>query len=67
MRIETVSAWMLVGFSLLTVGTLLYALEVTTRLAMFLMTMGLGYFIIGAVLGVVHNKHMIKRTRAGRE
>jgi hypothetical protein len=64
-RIETVSAWMLVGFSLLTLGTLLYISQVAARLAMFITAMGLVYFAIGLVLGVVHNKHMIKRTRAG--
>jgi hypothetical protein len=37
------------------------------KLAGFLAAMGVVYFGIGAVLIVVHDRHMAKRTRAGRE
>jgi hypothetical protein len=67
MRVETVRAWMLAGFCLLTLGTLLYTFQFIGRVALFVMAMGFVYFIIGAVLGHIHNHHMIKRTRAGRE
>jgi hypothetical protein len=37
------------------------------KLARFLAAMGAVYFGIGAVLIVMHDRHMAKRTRAGRE
>lgn len=69
MRIETVSTWMFVGFCLLTLGMLLYMSEVIEggKLALFLTAIGFVYFVIGLVLGVIHSKHMIKRTRARQE
>ena len=69
MTIETVRAWMFVGFCLMTAGTLLYMFEVTEggKLAIFLATIGFVYFIIGLLLALVHDKHMAERTRAGRE
>lgn len=67
MRVETVRAWMFVGFCLLTAGTLLYMSQVAGKLAIFLATIGLVYFIIGLLLSLVHDKHMAGRTRAGRE
>jgi hypothetical protein len=38
-----------------------------SKLAGFLTGMGAIYFGIGAVLIVMHDRHMAKRTRAGRE
>ena len=38
-----------------------------SRLAGFLVAMGVVYFGIGAMLIVMHDHHMTKRTRAGRE
>jgi hypothetical protein len=69
MRIETIKGWMLVGFGLLIIGMLLYVFEVTEadKLAQFVAVMGLVYFGIGVVLTIMHDQHMIKRTRAGRE
>jgi hypothetical protein len=37
------------------------------KLAQFVAVMGLVYFGIGVVLTIMHDRHMIKRTRAGRE
>jgi len=51
MRIETVRAWMFVGFCLLTIGTLLYIFDVTDGPAIFLAAVGFVYFIVG---GRVH-------------
>ena len=65
MRSETAITWILVGFGLLAIGTLLYISEVTEGL--FLEIIGVVYFAIGMVLAVMHNKHMLKRMRAGRE
>jgi hypothetical protein len=47
----------------------LYMLEATAdgRPAIFLAAVGFVYFMVGAVLSLVHDKHMAKRTRAGRE
>ena len=69
MRIETIKGWMLVGFGLLIIGMLLYVFEVTAdgELAQFVAVMGLVYFGIGAVLTIMHDRHTIKRKRAGRE
>ncbi|MGN6720446.1 MAG: hypothetical protein ACTHMB_17075 [Candidatus Binatia bacterium] len=68
MRAETVATWTFVGFGLLMIGALLYALQVTDgTLPKFLGTVGGVYFCIGIVLTVMHNRHMIKRTRAGQE
>ena len=57
---------MFVGFCLLIVGTWLYLFEITQG-GKFLAVMGLVYFGIGAVLIVMHDRHMAKRTRAGQE
>ena len=48
---------------------LLYVYEVTEadKLAQFVAVMGLVYFGIGVVLTIMHDRHMIKRTQAGRE
>jgi|SoiMethySBSTD1v2_1073268.scaffolds.fasta_scaffold82158_1 hypothetical protein len=67
MRAESILAWVLVGFCLLSIGTLLYMSGVAGNLGTFLQTIGLLYFIIGIILGVLHNNHMAERTRAGRE
>jgi hypothetical protein len=67
MRIETIRAWMLVGFCLLTIGTLLYIFDVTDGPAIFLAVVGFVYFIVGVVSILVHDRHMLKRTRARRE
>ena len=64
MRVETIRAWMLVGFCLLTLGTLLFMFEVT---GIFLALVGLVYFGIGILLSLMHGRHMVERTRAGRE
>jgi preprotein translocase subunit SecG len=69
MRTETAINWIFVGFGLLAIGMLLYMFEVTEDglLAKFLEIIGVVYFAIGMVLAVIHNKHMLKRMRAGRE
>lgn len=65
MRIETVKAWMCVGFLLLIIGAGLHTFEV--KLAIFVGAVGFVYFMIGLVLAHIHNQHMAERTRAGRE
>lgn len=65
MRIETVRAWMCVGFLLLIIGAGLYTFEV--KLAIFVGAVGFVYFIIGLVLTLLHDQYMAERTRAGRE
>jgi hypothetical protein len=69
MRNETASAWILASLCLLTIGTALYVFTSPEdgKLTGFLITLGLIYFGIGAVLTVMHDRHMAKRTRAGRE
>jgi hypothetical protein len=69
MRIETIGAWIFLGFGLLMLGALLYVLGVTedANLARFLGTVGGVYFCIGGVLTIIHDRHMAKRTRARRE
>ena len=69
MRMETASAWILASLCLLTIGMALYVLKgpEDSKLAGFLTAMGAVYFGIGAVLIVMHDRHMAKRTRAGRE
>jgi hypothetical protein len=69
MRIETIKAWVLVGFGLLMIGMLLYIFQIpeVTQLARFLGVLGVIYFSIGVALSVTHDRHMLKRTRAGRE
>ena len=64
---ETASAWIFVGFGLVTIGAWLYAFGVTEdgSLARFLAVMGFVYFNIGLILSVMHGRHMDKRTRAG--
>jgi uncharacterized membrane protein len=69
-RIETVRAWMLAGFSLILAGLCLYAFKSSSgggKLAMFVAAMGLVYLNLGLVLTFIHDRHMAKRTRAGRE
>jgi hypothetical protein len=67
MRIETLTAWMLAGFGLLSIGTLLSMLEVTGKLGRFLVLLGLAYLGIAFVLAVVRDRHMTKRMRARRK
>jgi hypothetical protein len=67
MRIETVIAWIFVGFGLLMLGTLLYIGSVYGGLGRFLAVVGAVYFGIGVVLTLMHDHHMDKRTQAGRE
>jgi hypothetical protein len=65
-RVETTKAWMFVGFCLLIIGTWLFLFGVTEG-GKFLIVIGLIYFAIGAVLSVIHDRHMMKRTRARQE
>jgi len=69
MRIETVTVWIFVGLCLLTIGALLYMLEIPegSELGSFLTVMGLVYFAIGGTLLLRHDRHMVKRMRAGRD
>ena len=60
-------ASMFVGFWLLITGALLHMLGVTAELAKFLAGMGVVYLEVGVVLAFVHDRHMVKRTRAGQE
>jgi hypothetical protein len=66
---ETASAWILASLCLLTIGMALYVLKgpEDSKLAGVLTAMGAAYFGIGAVLILMHDRHMAKRTRAGRE
>jgi hypothetical protein len=66
MRIETASTWILASICLLIIGMALYVFNVPGKWAGFLETMGAVYFGIGAVLILMHDRHMAKRTRAGR-
>ena len=66
MRIETASTWILASLCLLIIGMALYIFNVPGKWAGFLETMGAVYFGIGAVLSRMHDRHMAKRTRAGR-
>jgi len=69
MRIETASAWILASLCVLTIGTALLIFKVpeASKFAGLLIAMGLIYFGIGAVLIVMHDRHMAKRTRARKE
>ena len=69
MRSETASAWILASLCLLATGVLVYVFNVPEagKLAGLLAVMGFVYFSIGAMLTVMHDHHMAKRTRAGRE
>ena len=69
MRLETIAAWIFVGFGLLMIGTLLYLFKVTEggKLGMFLGVVGLMYFVIGMLLLLMHDRHMAKRVRGMRE
>ena len=68
MRSDTVKAWIFVGFGLLMIATFLYTLRLADgKLASVLAAVGVAYFCIGVVSSVIHDKHMIKRTRAGQE
>jgi hypothetical protein len=65
MRIEIIFAWIFLGFGLLAIGTLFYMFQITE--GRFLAVMGIVYFGIGMMLILAHDRHMDKRTRAGRE
>lgn len=69
MRLATITAWLFVGFGLLMIGALLYLFQITEdgKLARFLGLLGVVYFGIGVVLTLMHDQHMLKRTRAGQE
>ena len=69
MRMETASAWILASLCLLTIGMALYVFKgpEVGKLAAFFAATGAVYFGIGAVLIVMHDRHMAKRTRARRE
>lgn len=66
MRGETITAWIYLGFGLLTIGSLLNLLQVAGRWGRFVAVMGVVYFGIGIVLGAVHDRHMTTRARAGQ-
>jgi hypothetical protein len=55
MSVDTILTWIFLGFALLVIGTLLYAV------------MGIVYIGIGGMLAIIHDRHLDKRTRAGRE
>ena len=67
MRIETIRAWLFVGLLLQMAGIFLYMLEATAdgRLAILLAAVGFVYFVVGAVLSLIRDKHMAERMRAG--
>lgn len=69
MRRETPSAWILASLCLLAIALAVYVFKIPEagKLAGFLAVIGFVYFSIGAVLTVIHDRHMGKRTRAGRE
>jgi hypothetical protein len=69
MRIETITAWIFIGFGLLMIGALLDILQITEdgKFARFLAVMGAVYFIIGVMLTLTHDRHMARRMRAQRE
>ena len=68
MRSDTVKTWIFVGFGLLMIDTLSYTLRITDgKLASVAAAVGVVYFCIGVVSSVIHDRHMIKRTRAGQE
>ena len=69
MRIETPLAWILASLFLVTIALALFVFDGPEggKLAGFLAVMGVIYFGIGAVLIVIHDRHMAKRTRAGWE
>ena len=68
MRIETALNWILVSICLMIIAPAVYAFNVdgNGKLAALLVAMGLVCFGIGAVLTVMHDRHMARRTRAGR-
>ncbi len=69
MRMKTTAAWIFVGFGLLTLGLLLSVFDFTEdgKLGTFLIAVGLVYFGIGFIGGLVHDWHRDKRTEAGRK
>jgi len=69
MRMKTIAAWIFVGFSLLILARFLSMFDLTEdgKLVTFLIVVGLVYSGIGFVSGFVHDRHMDKRTQAGRE
>ena len=67
MRSETAWAWILASLSVLAIGTVLYVFNVSGKLVGILTAVGFVYFVIGAVLSVMHDRHMDERTRVGRE
>jgi len=67
MRPETPSAWIFASLCLLAIALALFVFDGSSKLTGFLAVMGVIYFGIGAVLTVMHDHHMAKRTRAGWE
>jgi hypothetical protein len=69
MRIETAAAWIFASLLMLILGISLFIFNVPEdgKLAGLLAAMGILYFGIGAVLTVMHDYHMAKRTRAGQQ
>ena len=69
MRSGTVTAWLFVGWGLMTIGAIgifvsMAGLIEGGRWPEFLAAMGFVYFIIGGVLAGMHDRHMIRRWRA---
>jgi uncharacterized membrane protein len=69
MRIETAFAWILASICVMIIGLglLVFGGLENGRFAGFLIGMGIVDFGIGAVLTIIHDHHMAKRTRPGRE
>ena len=67
MRIETASAWILASLCLLAIAIGLYVFDVPGKLTGFFAAMGVVYFGVGALLIVIHDRHMAKHSRAGWE
>jgi succinate-acetate transporter protein len=66
MRVESIKAWILLGFSLLAIGAVLNLLQVAGQWGIFAAVMGIVYFGIGMVLAIVRDRQMNMRTRAGQ-
>ena len=66
MRTKTTAAWLFVGFAVLMLGVSLFMFDLTEdgKLATFLIVVGLVYFGIRFVGGLVHRWHRDKRIRA---
>lgn len=67
MRVETVKAWIILGFGLLAIGIMLSLIQVGAELGRFVAVMGVVYFWIGMLLSVIRDRSMNTRTRAGQE